>query len=1044
MLYLHHANHLERLAQHFALLQRIDPLSPLGEELVVVQNNGMGRWLSLQVAQWVGVSANVRYLFPAEMSWELQRKVLVDVPDYDPCAPATLRWRLLAIFLQEPQQWQALGHYLVTGAEGAWQLAGQIAKVFDQYLFFRPEWVRAWERGEEDHWQARLWRRVVGQEALPHWVRLQERFAHALQTADVDAVLPKRICFFSVPVLSPGYVQLLAQVAEHSDIHIYLMNPSPAYWGDIESEKRKYKQSAVKQALTTVGNPLLASWGRQGRDFLDQLLDANAHTDDLDLFIEPDETTLLQHVQADIFHLRMPEQPPAPLTVEEGGFPSISFHACHSPLREAEVLYQQLLVLFAANPGLTPADVVVMSPAIDTYAPYLEAVFATADPPLPYSIADSRPHFAQGVLGLCQQLLALPQSRCEAETVLALLEFTEVRDHLGLDEAGVAQCRAWVRAVNIRWGADVPARQVQGGAGTLEHTWRYGFDRLLLGYALPGEDLFAHVLPFNAVEGSQAELLGRLQQWLDAVLSLAEWGGQSHTLAVWEQRFRQVLAAVVGDVPHLQVVWQALDTLKRNVTQADFFQPIAWAVFQDAFAEQLDKRSASEGFLGRGITFCALMPMRTVPFRFVGLLGMNDGVFPRRDVRASFDLMAAAVRRGDRLRRDEDRYLFLESVLSVRDWLYISYVGQSQQDNSALPPSVLVSELLDYLERCGVKRADVVKKHRLQDWERPSLPSPLSRQVVEGGQNAHSFNPSPVQREKGWGKGLYADFLPPPDPRYRQIGLPELIRFYQNPARFFLRERFGLRLGEVDETLSGREPFAVEGYRDADIRAGIFHQLEKGFSAETALPLLRAQGLLPHGQPGELLFAREQQVVQRFFGQVSPLPVWRRCPFTLVLGDFTLGGVLGQLDGTGRKVYALGKLSYWQWLELWLQHLVLNALPDCPYGQETQVLTLDKTYHLGAVEAAGAQLHTLLLGYWRGLQAPLPFFPKTAFEMAQADEPTCARATSKWLSSYGYVGECEKPEYRLLYRDQNPLETQWDDFLALTQQVFGQLFSVRT
>ena len=1037
MLYLHHANQLERLAQHFAALQQIDPIAPLATELVVVQNNGMGRWLSLQVAKFTGIAANIRYLFPAEMTWELLRQVLADVPEKDPCAPTTLRWRLFAIFLQEPEEWLELVHYLSMGEEGAWQLAGQVAKVFDQYLFFRPEWIRQWEQGEmADDWQARLWWRVAGERQLPHWVRLQARFTYALQAVD-RAVLPQRITFFSAPVLSPSYVQLLEQVAQYTDVHIYLMNPSLEYWGDIESEKRQRKQAADVQALTTVGNPLLASWGRQGRDFIDQLIEANAETDTLSLFVESCEHSLLQRVQSDILHLRMPQEKPLPTSPYqgrdkrehlsysppdkgelEGVSLSLTFHACHSPMREAEVLYAQLLTLFAENPDLTPADVVVMTPEIDTYAPYLDAVFAAANPPLPYSIADSSPRFAQGILNLCQQLLALPQSRCDAESVLALLEFEEVRSHLGIDETQVVQCRAWIRAVNIRWGTDAPTRQGQGGANTLEHTWRYGLDRLLLGYALPGDALFAEVLPFNEIEGSLAEMLARLQQMLDAVFVLATWDGQTQQLQAWDQAFRHVLGALVGEEVNLQAVWQALDNLRRSLALAEFDLPIAWAVFKSAFAEQLDKRSESEGFLGRGITFCALMPMRTVPFRFVALLGMNDGVFPRRDVRASFDRMGWFVRRGDRLKRDEDRYLFLESVLSARDWLYISYVGQSQQDNTELPPSVLVSELLDYVERCGVAREALITKHRLQGWQGVSATTSGER--------------------LGWAD---ASTLPEPDLRYCQLSLADLVGFYRNPARQFLRLRFGLRLGETDDSVPIREPFTLEDYRDADIRACIFQQLDKGNAAETALPLLRAQGLLPHGTQGDLLFQQEQGVTSQFFASVHPLPRLQHYTFSLSLDGFTLTGVLNDLDATGRKVYALGRLSYWQWLDIWLQHLLLNTLPDCPYAPQTQVFSVEKNVLLQPVADASAQLQQLLTWYWQGLHKPLPFFPKTAFEMAKLTEPTPARATEKWLSSYGYVGESEKPEYHLLYRGVNPLEMHWEQFLNITQQVFGQLFS---
>lgn len=1047
MLRLHHSNQLERLAEQFARLQAAEPLPPLETERVVVQNIGMGRWLSLQTAQHIGVAANIRYLFPAEMTWELLRLVLRDVPVQDPCAAHILRWRLLDIFLCEPEQWPELERYLGAGESAAWQLAGQLAKAFDQYLFFRPDWIREWEsgNGSGDDWQARLWRQMVGERQLPHWVRLQERFAHALGMIDVS-VLPRRISFFSVPVLSPGYVQLLGEVGQYIDIDFYLLNPCEEYWGDIESEKRKHKQQADVQDYFSVGNPLLASWGRQGRDFIDLLIGAEADMDGPPLFAEPDGATLLGRIQADILHLQMPELHPSPLAGEglgKGGVPSLAVHACHSPMREAEVLYDQLLALFAANPDLTPADVAVMTPDIDTYAPYLDAVFSSAEHPLPFSIADRSPGYAQSIINLCECLLALPQGRCDAESVLALLEFEEVRAHIGLDEAQVRQCRAWIRAVNIRWGVDAAARPDLGGADTAEHTWRYGLDRLLLGYAMPGEELFGGVLPWNDIEGSQAEMLGRLQQVLEAVFELAGWRWQQQAVTEWNHRIRRLLETVVGEDAPLQTLWQALETLERTLAQAGFGQPLAWPVYQDALLEQLDKRSESEGFLGRGVTCCALMPMRTVPFRFVALIGMNDGVFPRRDTRASFDRMGQQLRRGDRLKRDEDRYLFLESLLSARDWLYVSYIGQSPRDNSELPPSVLVSELLDYVERCAPgSRESLLTRHPLQAF---------SRQYLRGERGLFTYSAyGQGQTAEDAAKAVCLPFwqgetLPEPDPAYRQVSLAELIRFYQHPGRAFLKGRFGLRLAEAGEELPVREPFTLEQYSDRDVRACIFRQLQRGLPAASALPLLRAQGLLPHGKPGELAFQQEVGVTEAFFQAIQPVPELRREYFSLALDGFHLSGVIGGLDaGSGRRIDELGNLSYWNWLDIWLHHLALNALetPVCP--RYTRVHSPDRHYQLQPVADARGQLQQLLDWYWRGLREPLPFFPKSGFNLMEQGEPDISRVMSTWEGSGNFSGESEKPEYRLLYRGVNPLEGQADAFLEIAGYVFGGLFAARS
>jgi exodeoxyribonuclease V gamma subunit len=91
--------------------------------------------------------------------------------------------------------------------------------------------------------------------------------------------------------------------------------------------------------------------------------------------------------------------------------------------------------------------------------------------------------------------------------------------------------------------------------------------------------------------------------------------------------------------------------------------------------------------------------MRSIPFRIVCVLGMNDADYPRRASQRDFDLMTTSFRPGDRSRREDDRYLFLEALLSARDKFYLSWQGNRATDNVDMPPSVVVSQLLEDIER---------------------------------------------------------------------------------------------------------------------------------------------------------------------------------------------------------------------------------------------------------------------------------------------------------------------------------------------------------
>lgn len=1048
MLYLHHSNRLETLAHRFAqqvIRSRQDPFEP---SWVVVQNAGMGRWLSMQLAQLTGVAAHFNYLFPAELTWELLRRVLT-VAEHNPCSVEVLRWRLLQEFLQRAEQHQTyLGHYLQSGQDdSAWQLAQQLAGVFDGYLFFRPDWVHAWEQqATPKNWQEKLWQLVIGEPQLEHWVNLQTRFMTQLASFPTEQ-LPKSIIFFSIPALSPAYIELIAKVAERVDIHFFIMNPSMHYWGDIESNKRRIRYKPTEQDYVSVGNPLLASWGVQGRDFIEVLRNSEPYPQELENFLESAANSLLHIVQNDILNLEdLPQTETSPLEFESDQ--SIAVHSCHSAMREVEVLYDQLLAILERHPDLTAADVVVMSPDMNAYAPFIESVFSSSTLSLPFSIADQRFSQAMSISNACAQLLELPQGRFEAESIFTLLEYAEIRQHFGLDEAQVQQCREWVRAVNIRWGVDAEFRQQFARQTTFEHTWRYGLDRLLLGFALPGERLLGGILPYNQLEGSQTLVLERFQQCLDILFSTAKWATQRASLDDWGERFGHIVEQLFPREAETQTVYRGIDKVLTSAQLAGFTEPVAWSVFKSALRRELEQTSQESGFLGQGITFCNLMPMRSVPFRVVALLGMQDGGFPRQDNRLSFDLLAAdKKRKGDRSRREEDRYLFLESLLSARDYFYISYLGQSIQDNSESMPSVLVSELLDYLEkRFGLSAEQLITRHPLQAFS--SRYFQVGSALFTYAKDYLNLQQPAVEKKS---KACFWDQpqLPAPDELLRHVSLNELIQFYRQPARIFLQRQFDLRLTETVDELAEREPFALESFTDSAIGEQALQHLQQGDEAWQVQTLLRAQGLLPHGKPGELIFEQQMEQVQALFIKL-PKPVEQATlDLNLNLGAFSLHGQLPAVSADGIQIYHFGHLGVWQWVSVWIQHLALN-LCQRPVGWSavTQLYTVDKIWQLTEVANATAELTFLLEGYWLGLQQPLPFFPKSAWQMAvkgaEADREVALRAgRDEWAGNSYHVGESAKPEYRLLYRGQHPLEEQPDTCMEWAHRVFGRLIALR-
>ena len=172
-------------------------------------------------------------------------------------------------------------------------------------------------------------------------------------------------------------------------------------------------------------------------------------------------------------------------------------------MRETEVLHDNLLAMFEVDPQLRPKDIVVMTPDIDTYAPYIQAVFDTVIDErlyIPFSIADRGAREQSRLIDGFSSFLELKGSRLSVSRVLRLLEAPGVREKFGLKRKDIEIVERWIRDTRIRWGIDANHRSKLDLPAVSENTWYAGIRHLLLGYAMPGnhQRMFDDILPYDA------------------------------------------------------------------------------------------------------------------------------------------------------------------------------------------------------------------------------------------------------------------------------------------------------------------------------------------------------------------------------------------------------------------------------------------------------------------------------------------------------------------------------------------------------------------
>lgn len=1099
---LHRSHRLEWLADALAAQLRAHPSPPLVPETVVVQSLGLRKWLGQQLAARLGVAMNIRFPFPATFIAEALGTMARGEEPSPIYQREVLPWRIHAALpeLLGEREFAQLRNYAGSEPLRLWQLAGQVAGVFDKYLAYRPEMLIRWEAGdvrEGEEWQARLWRTIA--RGNPHAARiLAEHRAKAVAEAQrnrrsedawlddlplfsmarsappVAAEATGRFALFGIGTLPPFHLQVLEALAATADVHLYLLTPTREYWGDIRSEReqaRMRKWMAKRGAnpeghAMSEGHPLLASLGKIGREFHEAVLDLTP-AEEPDYFDAPDasppgeqEPSMLGALQESILTLATPET-----KVAVGAeVRSIQIHNCHSPMRELEVLHDQLLALFSSDPTLEPREVLVAVTNMEIYAPCIEAVFGateTEEVRYPFSIADRAAHAENAVADALLRILELADSRFTATGVLGLLDCAPVRARFGITEAELPLVRDWVTRTGIRWGIDAAHRESMELPGVPEHTWRFGLDRLVLGFALPQEEraLFGGILPDADVEGEMATTLGRFAAYCTELFAtargLAEMEGDA---AAWTRELRAAVARMCsGDdrlAEQFRGTGEKLDTIEESAALAGHTGTLPFTVIRTHVKGLFADTDSGGGFLRGGITFCSLKPMRAIPHRVIALLGLNDDAFPRATRAPAFDLTAEQPQPGDRTLRDDDRYLFLETLLSARDVLLLSYCGQSPKDNSMRPPSVLVAELLDYLARHFEPAAphrtigeQLTSVHRLQAF---------SADYFRAGGPLFSYSEANAL-------GARRKFLPPemevpfaceltPGTVETELSLTALIDALTQPARFFARTRLTLALPFDQEAVEDSEPIVLDA-RDRSILTGelVAAEIEKSETG-ALLPPLRASGFLPHGYAGASAFGETEMEARRLAGLVSknaPGAMLAPAAFSVVANEWTVHCVLGPFTQSARIHLRTAKIRARDELAAWISHLALCAGGPASHPKRTVVVGTDDVLLLPPLpaEAARQELTRLLGIYQQAHSRPLPLFPESSQTYVNyalnlggtksKDPLEAARWTWSGNTNARGILECDDRWNALVWRGH--LEPLGAEFERIAMQVFEPL-----
>lgn len=999
-----------------------DPLSdPFREEEFLVQSRGMGTWLQLKIAEKKGIFAHARFRFQEEVIWMILRGFLGGGPERNPYTKEGLAWKIFGLLpglMQEySTSFQPLGEYL--GSISDWdgnrtfRLCRQIATLYDSYLTYRPEMILHWNDkgfpGDRDRWQGILWhalRKSLGFETLPEKV---EQLKH-LTVPKKAEWLPERLSVFGVSTMPPLFLDVLQAYGQFRPLNIFSLQPAPVFWGEVESEK--WKLRALKRAALQAGHPvdesslsdragntLIGSLGKTGREFFNMLVDRNAHDEPL-AFRDAKGNRLLARLQRWIFDALNESQESRIQPIPEDQ--SLVINSCHGNMREVEVLRDYLLRRFEDDPFLTPRDVLVMMPIPEDYAPYIRAAFSGMEEGMPrdfpYSIVDREPRRESHLIDYLFDLLDFFEGRATNREVLDLVDSLPSRSKNEWEDADIEIFRQWIGDCHAYWGFSAEHRERCGSTATHEHTWRHALDRMALGFCFRGHHrrLWEGTLPYDEIEGEHAIRFAQFSRFLSSLSDLEKQARGEQSLVYWSSWLTRLVNEFFhqSDATLLdrRKINEAIESLASEYHHFAGEGKVPLRVIRYHLGNVLEVGSPQGRFLTQGVTFCGLRPMRSVSARVVCILGLNAEAFPRQNRTPSFDLSGDR-RSGDRSSREDDRYLFLETLWCAKDFLYLSYVGQSIRQAQEIPPSIVINELLDALDEIAewkdsggnlVRAVDaVVRKQTLH---------PFGADNYRGDRLSRSYSLPNLKASRAL---LHSQKAVNPfvDLETRQViedskkdlSVCELVEFFSNPSKAYLKYSLGMKLWDEEASPPDFEPLEIDSLEKYKLMSRMLDVVGSGEDISALYELEKAEGRLPPGNLGEVWFGEAEREVSALLDQWQSLlvePSGECLVFEQIFDDLLFRGEVPPLRNGKHVLFRCSKkFNGKDRVRLWIEHLCGCAASGTKPFESVFVCGDKKYLHAQPVPVDQARLliRKLLEVRRAGLQTPIPFFPNSSF-----------------------------------------------------------------
>jgi len=993
------SNNIDNLVEKLANNIDKKPLDVFQKEHIVVQTAGMSSWISIKIAEKNKIFGDFDFYSPNKLLFELFNIANIYNPGlYD---TNNLKWIIFKILGEEEfnQKFHTTYLYFENDRIKRLQLATKLSDLFDQYIIYRPDYIKSWNDNKNieikktllihEKWQKWIWVKVKDKLKNSSIDKVQMR-EQLLEKFNSDAKFVEfvknkfpRISLFGFSIFTSFHIDVfLKALKDIVSVDFYLFNPSPEiFWFQDIKEKTKVKiesssGKSAEELKLNVGNQLLMNQGRTAKDLFLMLFSNDEFLNVMDnysLINLPKKDTLLHVIQNEIyFNTTNENRESIPTNIINDG--TIEIASNYTLAREVETLYSYILKQIELN-NVKLQEIIVQTTNIDIYTPYIKAVFDNASIKIPYTIADRSYNGGDNLIGILKELLSIQKDEFTSEDILQLLEYDVIREKFNI--SNIKTIRTLVKQANIRHGIDGDLKD-----DTILVSWKNGLNRIVLGYAISDQSLYSlpntdhSIIPLDIVEGEYAKEGLKLKHFVDTLIKFTLSRSKPRKLIEWKDYIIDLTSSILkisdDNINDLNYILKKLSLSEVIFDMID--EKISYEVFFKAFIDSLYAENRNSRFISGGITFCSMIPMRSIPYRIVAILGLNSNSFPRKSSDVSFDLMTSEHRPGDRNIKETDKYLFFESLLSAKDNLYLSYLGKNIQDNSDNPPSIVIDELLDYIELKTPEncREILTKTHSINNHNEKYFDP----------QNIKYYTYLNYVKEQKIGfsslDNLSEEIILGSNIRFKDLKL-----FYKNPVKWYFNKSLNIYYKEDEILLPETEVFELNNLEKFNLKREILFD-DDNINIDKYLEVKRIKGDLPLKNMAKFEYLETKEKLQLLLKEYNYLKQGlesKSFPFE-VDRDYTIYGeisnvydetfILGNISS--KKTPAIVNLQITRWLSA-INDLPINIFILLHFNKKKEVvekLILQKS----DIEEAKKNITQLIKYYILGHKTFLPFYPQ--------------------------------------------------------------------